>query len=67
MNKKKGITIYLYENEDINKYFEFKKLVRKDREYFNISNFFRLKIIDYVENRRGWTYEKNKIWVWYLW
>lgn len=67
MNKKKGITIYLYEKEDINKYFEFKKLVRKDREYFNISNFFRLKIIDYVENRRGWTYEKNKIWVWYLW
>lgn len=67
MNKKKGITIYLYENEDINKYFEFKKLVRKDREYFNISNFFRLKIIDYVENRRGWTYEKNKVWVWYLW
>ena len=67
MNKKKGITIYLYENEDINKYFEFKKLVRKDREYFNISNFFRLKIIDYVENRRDWTYEKNKIWVWYLW
>ena len=53
MNKKKGITIYLYEKEDINKYFEFKKLVRKDREYFNISNFFRLKIIDYVENRRG--------------
>lgn len=52
-NQKKGMTFYFYDKEDINNYFEFKKLVRRDKKYFNISNFIRLKISEYLENNKG--------------
>jgi hypothetical protein len=47
---KKGITIYL-DKEDYETYLYFKNVVRKDRNFINISNFIRIKIREYIEDK----------------
>lgn len=50
---KKGITIYLDNEEDIETYKVFKDLIRKDKCFINISNFIRVKIRSYVKKNNG--------------
>ncbi len=49
---KKGLTFYLYDQEDFDKYQEFKLKVKRDKKYFNVSNFLRVKMFEYLENSK---------------
>ena len=50
MKNRKEITIYLKSEEDKENYFIFKRLIKRDKEVLNISNFFRIKLREYVKN-----------------
>ena len=50
--KRKRITFYLNTNEDIENYLIFKTQIKRDKKYFNVSNFFKLKIEEYLKKKK---------------
>lgn len=50
--KRIGVNFYLNNEEELNEFIMFKTLIKKDKKYFNMTNFFKIKIEEYLKEKR---------------